>query len=350
VERLPPGRHQRHGTRRGGARGAGRHPLATWGRFTIVTGTLVLASVVLPASMAGAAPTSGTPSMKTLLAQANKLSNQIDSLGQQYDGLKIQLSQARREVTLAHQTQRRDEKLLRSGQATIGQIAAEGYMNGDVNPTLQMLQTSNPQEFLNQASIIQQLQKEDGDKVSVVAAAASAAKRAQVTALQEEQQAQKLSATMHAKVESMQAKENVLNSAAYKQAMVVFQQTGSYPNVPVTGNSIGVRALRFALTRRGDEYVWGAAGPDQFDCSGLVLWAYAHVGISLPHLTFSQWDMGEHVSRSELQPGDLLFFYGLDHVGLYVGNNLFVDAPTFGQVVQIQPIPWGSYDGAVRIA
>ena len=133
---------------------------------------------------------------------------------------------------------------------------------------------------------------------------------------------------MKKKVAEIQAKENVLNSAAYKKAAAIFQQTGSYPNVPVPeGNSVGVQALRWALTRRGDPYVWGAAGPTTFDCSGLVMWAYAQVGISLAHLTFDQWNEGEHVPSDQAQPGDLVFLYGLNHVGMYIGNGLFVDAP-----------------------
>jgi cell wall-associated NlpC family hydrolase len=96
--------------------------------------------------------------------------------------------------------------------------------------------------------------------------------------------------------------------------------------------------------------MWGAAGPSAFDCSGLVMWAYAKVGISLPHYTGAQWQMGIHVSRRDLQPGDLVFFYAnIGHVGLYIGNGLMVDAPDFGEVVQVQPVMWAFFVGAVRI-
>ena len=154
------------------------------------------------------------------------------------------------------------------------------------------------------------------------------------------------------KVAVIQKKESFFNSQAYKQAEAIFQRTGQYPNIKLPGNSVGVQALRWALTRRGYPYVWAAAGPTAFDCSGLVVWAYAQIGISLMHYTGDLWNEGEHVSRSELQPGDLVFFYpGLEHVGIYIGNGLLIDAPTFGQVVQVQPMsdfaPY--YDGAVRI-
>jgi cell wall-associated NlpC family hydrolase len=101
----------------------------------------------------------------------------------------------------------------------------------------------------------------------------------------------------------------------------------------------------------GDAYVWGAAGPTTFDCSGLVVWAYAQLGISLPHFTGDLWNSGVHVSRAQLQPGDLVFFYAdIGHVGIYVGNGFMLDAPTVGIPVGIHPVMWGNYDGAVRIA
>ncbi len=81
------------------------------------------------------------------------------------------------------------------------------------------------------------------------------------------------------------------------------------------------------------------------------MWAYAQIGISLPHYTGYLWNSGEHISRADLQPGDLVFFYqDIGHVGIYVGNGLMVDAPHTGTVVQVEPIWWPLYVGAVRIA
>jgi cell wall-associated NlpC family hydrolase len=223
-------------------------------------------------------------------------------------------------------------------------------MTGSMDPTLQMLQTSNPQQFLNQASIMMQLQQENGDKLSVVAAAEQAAKRASLVASQQETQASKLAKAMTTKVTAIKAKEAVLNSSAFAQALAIFQQTGNYPSIAVHGSSLEVQALRLALGKRGDPYVWGAAGPNSFDCSGLVKWAYGQLGVNLPHFTGDQWNDGVHVPKDELQPGDVVFFYNLDHEGIYVGGGLFLDAPQTGEVVQVQPMLWSVYDGAVRIA
>jgi peptidoglycan DL-endopeptidase CwlO len=352
VEFLPHGKSGKTGSGGiGGARGQERRGgRQRWGRVAVLASAATMASMVLPAGIGNAASTTGTPdSLQATVAEANKLSNEIDALGQQYDALRIQLTQARQEVQVATETARRDQKALGAGQAAVGQIAAEGFMQGGLNPTIAMLQSSDPQQFLNRASIILQLTHEQSGTMDLLTEAEDAAARAKATATQAAKQAATLSAAMNKKVGLIQAKENVLNSSAFSQALAIFQKTGHYPSIQVHGDSLGAQALRAALTRIGDPYVWAAAGPDSFDCSGLVMWAYEQEGVQLLHFTGDQWNEGEHIPRSQIQPGDLLFFFNLDHVGLYVGGNLFVDAPTQGQDVQIQPIPWDSFDGAVRI-
>jgi len=348
VERLPTGRHIGDRARPGSYRKFSPRP--AWGRVALLAGAAMLASFALPNVAVSAAPVTMPPSLKALLARASKLSSQIDNLSQQYDGLKIQLTEATTEARIAREAAARDAKQLAAGQAAVGQIAAQGYMTGSFDPALQLLQSSNPQSFINRASIMLQLQRENGDKVTILAAAEAAARRARLIAQQQAHRATVLAAEMNTKVQAIQHRENILNGAAFTQALKIFQQTGRYPNITVPGNSIGVQALRWALTRRGDMYQWGGAGPNVFDCSGLVMWAYAKVGISLPHFTGAQWNSGVHISRSQLQPGDLVFFFpNIGHVGIFVGKGLMLDAPTFGQPVQIQPIFWSAYVGAVRI-
>jgi peptidoglycan DL-endopeptidase CwlO len=322
-------------------------------RTAVVAGAVAVCAAVLPVGVAGAttaSPVSGTPSLNAIMAKANALSQQIDSLSQQYDSLRIQLQQAQAEAKIAKEDAARDQRALTQDQVYIGAIAVEGYMTGGMNPSMQLLETSSPQNLLNRASIMTQLEQENGTKVSLVAAANTAALRAEAAAAQQQRRAKTLSATMAAKVREIQTREDFFNSQAFQQAAAIFAQTGHYPDIHPQGRSIGVQALKFALTKLGDPYVWGAAGPSSFDCSGLVMWAYAQVGISLMHFTGDQWNEGEHISRSELQPGDLVFFFAdLGHVGMYIGNGLMVDAPTFGQPVQVQPVFWSAYAGAVRI-
>ncbi len=321
------------------------------GRLGTALGVAAVIGLALPASVSGAASASPNPTLKQLLAEAGKLSRQIDDLSQQYDALRIQYAEAKDQVRIAHLIVSRDERLLTADQAAIAKLAAVGYMTGGVNPAISLLESANPESMLNRASILGELQRQNGDKIHLVTAARAAAERAKLLAVQQERKAAKLSKAMRGKVAEIQAKESKLNSAAFAKALEIYRKTGTYPPIQVNGRSLGVQALRIAMTKIGDAYVWGGAGPDVFDCSGLVMWAYAQLGISLPHFTGDMWNAGVHVSRAQLQPGDLIFFFAdLGHMGIYMGNGFMLDAPTFGIPVGIHPVMWGNYDGAVRIA
>jgi cell wall-associated NlpC family hydrolase len=312
------------------------------------TAALVL---VVPGGSSSAQTTASKPSLATLVAQAKQLEFQINALSEQYDGLHIQLTRAKADAKIAQNAATRGASALSLSQQAVAQLAAENYMNSGLDPTLQALTAGNPNQFLNQASTIAELDQSSGAKVNTLSSEVNQALRAKQTADQQVAAVEALQVQMNAKKQAIQAKIDVVNSAAMKQAMAVFTQTGSYPNITIpTANTVGAQALQAALTRRGDPYVWGAAGPSQFDCSGLVVWAYGQEGIALPHYTGSLWNSGVHVARADLEPGDLVFFFAdISHVGIYVGNGLMVDAPDFGQDVQIQPIYWSAYVGAVRI-
>jgi cell wall-associated NlpC family hydrolase len=113
------------------------------------------------------------------------------------------------------------------------------------------------------------------------------------------------------------------------------------------------KVATFARHLLGIPYVYGGASPSSgFDCSGFTRFVYAHFGISLPHYSGAQYGMGRRVSRWGLRPGDLLFFDGLGHVGMYIGSGLFIHAPHAGTRVSIEPLNgWysGEYDGARRL-
>jgi cell wall-associated NlpC family hydrolase len=308
-------------------------------------------AVIVP-GVSRARETRPQPSLTDLVAQARQLSNAIDALGQQIDGLRIQLAHAQTVAKVAQLAAKRDEKAVKTSQAIVAELAASSYMSVGSDPTLQMLGSGNPGGFLNEAATVMMLDRNAGLRYAQLHAVQLATERAQTTAEQQIAQADALKKQLDAKTQAIQQKIDAINSAAMQQALTIFDKTGNYPviNLP-TENSAGAIALRWALTRRGDPYGWGDAGPGIFDCSGLVVWSFAQEGIALPHYTGSLWNSGMHVSRADLQPGDLVFFFAdISHVGIYVGNGLMVDAPTYGQPVQVQPIYWGSYVGAVRIA
>jgi cell wall-associated NlpC family hydrolase len=110
------------------------------------------------------------------------------------------------------------------------------------------------------------------------------------------------------------------------------------------------KVINTALAQVGAPYVWAGASPGGFDCSGLTLYAFASVGVNLPHSAEAQYGLGQHVDRAHLQPGDLVFFYSpISHVGLYIGNGMMVHARTFGMPVAVVPVDQSGYVGATHI-
>jgi peptidoglycan DL-endopeptidase CwlO len=320
------------------------------GAAGLAAATAALALLV-PGGSSLAQTTGPKPTMAALIAQAKQLEFQINALSEQYDGLRIQLGRAQSDAQLAEAATTRDGAALAAGQQAVAQLAAENYMNAGLDPTLQALSAGNPEQFLSQASTIAELDQSSGDRVSALSEEADQALRDKQVADQQVATVNALQAQMNAKKNAIQAKIDVVNSAAFRQAMAIFEQTGQYPNILVpTANTVGAQALQEALSKRGDPYVWGAAGPGAFDCSGLVVWAFEQVGITLPHYTGDLWNSGVHIPRSELEPGDLVFFYpDISHVGIYIGDGLMVDAPDFGLTVRVEPVFWANFVGAVRI-
>jgi peptidoglycan DL-endopeptidase CwlO len=143
------------------------------------------------------------------------------------------------------------------------------------------------------------------------------------------------------------------------------QQRSAPPAGPDPGASVistssvpagpkGQAAVSVAMRYIGTPYLWGGSSPAGFDCSGLTMYSYSQVGISLPRTTYTQWNAGPHVARSQLQPGDLVFFNNLGHMGMYVGGGNFIHSPHTGDVVKISSLndSWyaSTYMGAVRVA
>ncbi len=320
-------------------------------RAASLTAATAVLAIAVPGGISAAQVITPQPNLKTLVAQAKVLESQINSLSEQYDGLRIQLNRAKANSKIAQQAASRGQAALAVGQQAIAQLAAANYINSGLDPTFAALTAGNPSQFLSQASAMDEINQSSGVKVSTLSNKVTQALRDKETADQQAAAVHALQTQMDAKKKIIEAKIDKVNSAAMAQAMTVFKQTGSYPDIQIpTANTVGGQALQAALSRRGDPYVWAAAGPGEFDCSGLVMWAFAQEGIALPHYTGAQWNSGMHVARNDLEPGDLVFFGSdISHVGIYVGDGLMVDAPNTGSVVRVEPL-FSDYVGAVRIA
>jgi hypothetical protein len=135
----------------------------------------------------------------------------------------------------------------------------------------------------------------------------------------------------------------------HKAFRVKALRTGWFRDKELAAPPLGTRAATYAKRFIGVPYRWGGSSPSGFDCSGLVRFVYERFGIDLPHSSYADFGLGRRV-RGVLKPGDLVFFSGVGHVGMYIGNNRFIHAPHSGTTVQISSMSdHGSYDGARRI-
>jgi peptidoglycan DL-endopeptidase CwlO len=173
--------------------------------------------------------------------------------------------------------------------------------------------------------------------------------KGQIAQLQAAEQARQLQVARAAQARLEQAR--VQQQQAQDNTVVGISATTPGQDTVVAPPSKYGGAVGFAMQELGTPYVWGGAAPGGFDCSGLVMWAYAQVGVALPHSSYAQYGYGVPVSVDQLQPGDLVFFDGLGHVGMYIGGGQFIEAPHTGAFVQISSLSgrMGDYVGARRI-
>jgi cell wall-associated NlpC family hydrolase len=124
------------------------------------------------------------------------------------------------------------------------------------------------------------------------------------------------------------------------------------PPPPPPEPTLAQRAVRLARTQLGVPYVYGGASPGGFDCSGLVMWVYGRLGVALPHNAAALYSVGHRVSLARMRPGDLVFFHGLGHVGIYIGHGRMIHAPQTGERVEIEALGErsGAVEGARRVA
>ncbi|GAA0223583.1 C40 family peptidase [Actinomadura nitritigenes] len=317
-------------------------------RALTIAGALVALSitphVVVPHSLS-TAHADPDPSAKELKDQAFKLADQLEKLTEQYNGLKVKLQQSQQAAKVAAGNAERQQKSLEGLREKVGSLAATSYMQGGTDPTVSFISAQDPQVVLDRAATLNYFATQDSTQVLGLMQAMQSAQRARKSAEERAQQVTQLKAELTAQ------KKKVTSAYEKVRGKAVKKDPSLLAKLPVIGEGKAAQALRYAMSKLGSPYVWGASGPSTFDCSGLTMWAYKQVGINLPHYTGSQWNAGTHVSESQMQPGDLIFFYSdLHHMGMYVGGGKMIHAPHTGDVVRIASLAGRPIAGVVRVA
>ncbi|MFI0779824.1 NlpC/P60 family protein [Streptomyces sp. NPDC021212] len=371
--------------------------------------TAALASVTLLSQTANAAPgdpkPGATQSIEAVKEKVDTLYHQAETATQQYNAAKDRSAGQRTKVDRLLDDVAKNTEKLNEARRTLGTYAAAQYRNGGMTSTASLLFSNNPQDIFDQSHLMNRMagsEKRAVDDFQTQAAKAAkergeAAKSlASLTETQKElkakkksvqdklAQARRLLANLTAKekarlaaIEKKKAEEARRKAAelAEKQREAAARQKAQEQEQQSSGSSSsgsgsssgssgssgststststtkGAKAVDFAESQLGKPYVWGATGPNSYDCSGLTQAAWKAAGVSLPRTTFDQVKVGTRVSTSDLKPGDLVFFYDdISHVGLYIGDGMMIHAPKPGDVVKKAPITEMPIYGSVRPA
>jgi peptidoglycan DL-endopeptidase CwlO len=314
--------------------------------------TILLAALLLPLtvlSSGSGSPASAAPSKASLEQQLEKLNRQADQLVEEFNQSRLALQRIRKTRDNLRAQASGAERDLRGLQTRLGARAAAAYVQGAGNTLAAVLNSDDPASAIDRVQVLELLASQDGDLVDRLAVAGQAyAGRKQALAAAERDAA--------AEVARLDAKKAEVERAAARTRELLRQlearSAGSsrpsppsaspQPSPPASGGGGGgggAAAVRYAMAQVGKPYCYGGAGPSCFDCSGLTMRAWQQAGISLPHSSSAQYGVGRHVSASELQPGDLVFYYTpISHVSIYIGNGQRVSATHTGDYVRVQSL------------
>jgi len=251
-----------------------------------------------------------------------------------------------------------------TARSLLKQMLTSQYEGSAFSHTGALLNSTSDQSYLQQVSNLNMLSLHRSDVLAAVTASKKTADDAKIDA-------DKLLADANAKAADLKKQQSDLASEQLKYQALLSTLTAAeratYTNydaptpaaiaaitaMPVhAGSAAAQAAVDFAMKQVGKPYVYGAAGPNSYDCSGLTMSAWRAGGVSLPHNAAAQYSYGTHVAEADLQPGDLIFFYHpIGHVTIYIGNGLMVSAPTEGDPVKIATVAGSqsSYTGATRL-
>lgn len=241
-------------------------------------------------------------------------------------------------------------RALDQAYVAVDQLTRTTYQGGDLDQLGALLSSPTPQAYLDKVELLDTISSANRAVLQRYLDASTAAESAQRDADARATDARRAADDAARTAEDAartkaQADRDVATATAALDRLSrsdrALLRGGGITNYPtnIAGDSLGVAALRAALTRQGAPYVWGATGPTTFDCSGLVQWAYRQIGVGMPRVAAAQQQVGQLVDPSLVQPGDLIFFGSpATHVGIYVGGGRFLEAPQSGDVVKVAPV------------
>ncbi|MFF3976415.1 NlpC/P60 family protein [Streptomyces sp. NPDC001828] len=327
-------------------------------RVTVLSATAA-AVVALTSQAAQADP---KPTKDEVKSKVDKLYDEAEQATEAANGAKEKQGRLEKQIGQIQDRVARGQQELNTLRQGLGSLASAQYRSGGIDPSLALFLSSNPDDFLDKASSLDQLSATQAEALTKI-------QGKQRTLAQQRKEAQdKLkdladtSKVLDDKKKEVQGKlgdaQRLLNSlTAQEKAALASDESRANrsterPNLgkDLPASQVGAAALSAAQTQLGKPYGWSKTGMAAFDCSGLTGYAYRQAGVNLPRTSQEQANAGTRVGRGELKPGDLVLFFGdLHHIGLYAGNNMVLHAPRTGTVVRYESMDNMPFQFGVRI-
>ncbi|MCX2179392.1 NlpC/P60 family protein [Streptomyces sp. SKN60] len=329
-------------------------------RVTVLTATAAAAVALSAQAGAQAAP---KPKIDEVKTKVDQLNHEAEEATEQANLADERRGKLQKEISALQDKVARGQQELNTLRGQIGSVATAQYRSGGIDPALQLFLSSDPDTYLDKASAIDQLGAKQADVLQSIQAKQRTLAQQRAEATTKLADLEDVRKTLGEKKKKSQEKlaeaRKLLNTLTAAERAKIQQDeqrasraAGDRVNLgnEVPASQRGAAALNAAATQLGKPYVSGAEGPNSYDCSGLTQWAYRQAGVTLTRTTYTQQNDGVKIGRSQLKPGDLVFFNSLSHVGLYAGNNTILHAPKPGAVVRYESMDYmGTFQFGVRV-
>jgi cell wall-associated NlpC family hydrolase len=319
------------------------------GRVAGLAALAITATLLAPVTDAAAAP---KPSVSAAKKKLEKLNSQVDKLVDKYNKAKSQLDAAKKELQALNGQVAAEQRVYQGMHARVAQIATAAYKEGTLDYATSLLAAQDPNAALSQMSAFTQLSSSRSQELKDFISSTQRLRREQAMAQYALEVVQK-------HTESVKKQKATIEKAIDQQKTILRKAgvlggsggpIGGTYNGPASGPPR--KALEYAYAQLGKPYIYGGTGPKGYDCSGLTMMSWRAAGVSLPRIVPDQYAATRHVAKSDLQPGDLVYFDDFGHEGMYVGGGRFIHAPHTGSVVKFDSMsnPWyvSHYVGASR--
>ncbi|MEV5438555.1 NlpC/P60 family protein [Streptomyces sp. NPDC052682] len=338
---------------------------------TRTAATLALAGAATATGFEGTGQADPQLSPEQVASRVDTLYQEAEAATEKYNGAKEKAEAARQRLNRLQDAMARKQERLNAAREALGSVATAQYRGGGLDPALQLALSDDPGRYLEGAEFAERAGHRQTATVNRVRRQLGEIERLRGAARIEVASLTSRQAELHRHKRTVTGKlaaarrllsrltdgERARLAGQQPTARAARSSAAGRASLPAPGsataqapNSRAAAAVSYAFQKLGSPYVWGATGPDAFDCSGLVQAAYRSAGVSLPRTTYAQIGAGRRVARSELLPGDLVFFYsGISHVGIYVGGGRMIHAPNPSAPVRLAPLDEMPFAGATRV-